>query len=111
MNYYQIKDKIHQETILFPELLKTDGHPTLHPTGRYLATDTYIINGKRHVYIIDLKTGELHTVATFDNPKEINGDIRCDPHPRWNRDGTQLCYDGLNKNGERQIFILDFLRE
>jgi hypothetical protein len=71
-----------------------------------MATDTYVIEGKRRVYVMERDTENVHEVATFDNPLEINGNIRCDPHPRWNRDGTQLSFDGLGEHG-RQVYVVD----
>jgi hypothetical protein len=31
---------------------------------------------------------------------------RCDLHPRWNRDGTQVCFDSAHE-GERQVYAID----
>lgn len=33
-------------------------------------------------------------------------EIRCDLHPRWNREGTQVCMDSVH-NGERQMYFVD----
>ncbi len=88
------------------EKLTRDGHPHLNPSKTLMATDCYPAGGKRHVYIVDLATEDVRTVATFDNPPEVTGDVRCDPHPRWSRDGKQLCFDGLGEHG-RQIYVMD----
>jgi hypothetical protein len=106
MSHVILNDKNSDPKVLAPERLTWDGHPALNPKGNLLATDCYINEGKRNVYIVDLKSEEVFTVASFKNPRNIDGIIRCDPHPRWNRDGTQLSYDGLGPNG-RQIYVID----
>jgi len=73
---------------------------------KLMATDTYIVDGKRYVYIMERDTEKVHEVHSFDNPAIYDREIRCDPHPRWSRDGKQLSFDGLGENG-RQVYILD----
>lgn len=108
--HVRIMDKTKESHIIASKELIHDGHPTLHPTGKWMATDTYPINGTRYIYTVDLSVipETVHQVASFVNPKEINFDIRCDPHPRWNPSGSKLCYDGLGPNG-RQIYVVDVL--
>jgi hypothetical protein len=101
-----IKDRDGKSHALAPKKLTWDGHPVFSPDKRYLVTDTYLIKGKRYLYILDLKTEELHKVASFPNPLRLYGSLRCDPHPRWSPDGTQLSFDGLGSNG-RQVYIID----
>ena len=102
-----LEDKKGNPKILAPKKLIRDGHPAINPKGNLLATDCYPIKGKRYVYIVDMKSEEIFTVASFENPPHIDGNIRCDPHPRWNRDGTQLSFDGLGPNG-RQVYVIKF---
>jgi len=45
-------------------------------------------------------------IGGFYAPPELDGPIRCDLHPRWNRDGTKVCIDSLHE-GSRQIYVLD----
>lgn len=87
--------------MIAPESLREDGHPARHPSLPVFATDSKIIKGNRYIYV-DLRSREIETVSSFLNPPDIDREIRCDPHPRWNRDGTMLCYDGLI-NGSSQL--------
>ena len=32
--------------------------------------------------------------------------MRSDLHPRWNRDGTQICFDSVHE-GTRQVYVLN----
>jgi hypothetical protein len=102
-----IKDKVGETKIIAPKKLTWDGHPVFSPDRRYLATDTYLVKGKRYVYILDMKNGEkLYEIASFHNPLRLYGRLRCDPHPRWSPNGSQLSFDGLGENG-RQVYIVD----
>ncbi|NMC05400.1 MAG: hypothetical protein GYA24_09320 [Candidatus Lokiarchaeota archaeon] len=107
-SHVQLTDKVGQGSwrTIAAEKLVVDGHPHVSPDKRLMATDTYIADGKRRVYVMERDTETLHEVAVFDNPPEINGNVRCDPHPRWNRDGTRLCFDGLGEHG-RQVYVVD----
>jgi hypothetical protein len=51
----------------------------------------------------DLRRIEL---GRFYAPPEATGQVRCDLHPRWNRDGTQVCIDSTHE-GSRQMYVLD----
>jgi hypothetical protein len=102
------------------------GHPTAHPGGRYAVTDAY--TKERYtvgddleipIRFFDLQTGEEHTLLTM--PTDVGGGGRStteldrriggsphklDPHPAWNRDYTQLCFNGA-PDMRRQVFIAD----
>ena len=50
----------------------------------------------------------LVPLGEYLSPPEANtpAEIRCDPHPRWNRQGTQVCFDSLHE-GHRQVYVMD----
>jgi hypothetical protein len=45
-------------------------------------------------------------IGRFFAPRELYEEIRCDLHPRWSRDGTQVCIDSAHE-GSRQMHVLD----
>ena len=49
---------------------------------------------------------ECFKIAEFYSPDVFRGASRCDLHPRWNRTGTQICVDSVQK-GCRQMYIVD----
>ncbi|MCC6145818.1 MAG: PD40 domain-containing protein [Candidatus Hydrogenedentes bacterium] len=92
---------------LLPDLLQQDGHCHFSPDGKWLVTDTYPSGKERmqHVYLVNLEKGQAGEVAAFHEPRAFAGDWRCDLHPRWSRDGRQICIDSTH-DGTRQIYIL-----
>ncbi len=103
------KDRSSQKRKIAPDILYWNGHPAKHPKLNLIATDTYVIDGNRHLYLVDLETEEVKEIARFKNPWGIRGDYRCDPHPRWHPNGKKLSFDGLTeKDYGRQVFCIDF---
>ena len=45
-------------------------------------------------------------IGRFYVVPKITGEIRCDLHPRWSRDGRQICFDSVHE-GTRQIYVMD----
>jgi len=63
-------------------------------------------NDMRHVIFIRLEDGQKFHIGSFYSPPELTGDIRCDLHPRWNRDSSEICIDSAHE-GHRQIYVID----
>ena len=93
---------------LAPDVLYRDGHCHFSCDGQWMLTDSYAMGKERmrHLYIMDMKTRQLATMARFHEPPKFKGEWRCDLHPRWNRDGTQICIDSTH-DGSRQVYIVD----
>ena len=53
-----------------------------------------------------LSNGRRYDLNRFHSPKQFTGPVRCDLHPRWNRDGTQVCFDGCHEP-TRQVYVVD----
>jgi hypothetical protein len=107
MSHVKLKDKKGEPVALAPEDLIRDGHPTISPNKKWLATDCYPVDNKRHVYLVEMDTEKVHTIHTFDNPSTVTGELRCDPHCRWSRDSTQIAFDAITQKGDRQVFTID----
>ena len=66
-----------------------------------------LANGEVPLRLIDTKTDRETNVANlFTLGKQDQSILRLDPHPAWNRDGKQLCFNGA-PDGRRQVFIAD----
>lgn len=96
------------------ETLKGGGHPTMEKTGRFLIADAYPVesnvlpNKEVPIRLIDLEADQ-EIVICYVYTLGIIGSLRCDPHPCWNRDYTQVCFNGA-PDGRRQVFITDLAK-
>lgn len=85
-----------------------DGHCNLSPDRRWMVTDTYP-QGPRHeqpLMLYDMKRNRRIDLGAFPALEVPDDSMRCDLHTRWNRDGTQLCFDSTHE-GSRQVYTVD----
>lgn len=91
-------------------LFLTDGHCTFSNNaalGKWLLTDGYPDRSwKLPLYLYDMEKNFAYEIAKFPCPKEFDGDIRVDLHPRFNVDCNQVCFDFVN-DSKRSIGIMD----
>jgi len=89
-------------------VLREDGHCTFSPDGRWILNDTYPDGyDKRTLMLVRAADGRRHDLARLRSPKaQWWGEIRCDLHPRWSRDGRQVCIDSVHE-GTRQMYVVD----
>lgn len=105
--YFLFTDRTDQVEVVGEGVLTTDGHCSYSPDGRWILTDTYPDREHRRTLILFRPAdGRRVDLGRFYSPPELGGPIRCDLHPRWNRDGTQVCIDSAHE-GERQMYVLD----
>jgi hypothetical protein len=98
-------------TVFGERLLDEDGHCTFSPDGRWVLNDTYPDeHGKRTLMLVRTADERRIDIARLSSPKQRWwGEIRCDLHPRWSRDGGQVCIDSVH-DGTRQIYVLRVAR-
>lgn len=89
------------------------GHPTVHPDGRYLITDTYnhesmaFDDGSIPLRWVDLETGEEETIVRIHTKQSCEDSVmRVDPHPAWDRNWRYVVFNGFVE-GTRRVFIAD----
>ena len=94
--------------VLGEGILTTDGHCSYSPDGRWILTDTYPDREehKRTLILYRPEDSRRVDIGRFYAPPELPGEIRCDLHPRWSRDGTQVCFDSAHE-GDRQVYVID----
>ena len=87
-----------------------DGHPSYSPDGRWLVTDSYPDRGRmRRLLLCRPEAGVVVEAGAFHAPWRYDNEVRCDLHPRWNRDGTRVSIDSAHE-GVRWTYIVDVSR-
>ena len=88
--------------------LREDGHCSFSPDREWILNDTYPdSHNMRTLMLVRRSDAEIIELDRFYSPKEKWwGEIRCDLHPRWNREGTKVCIDSVH-TGSRQMHLID----
>ena len=90
-------------------VLTENGHMTFSPVNsRWLLSDTYpdATTHERVLFLYDMETGLRHDLGSFYADPGLRKENRCDLHPRWSRNGTEVCIDSVHGEG-RQMYIVD----
>lgn len=88
-------------------VLTQDGHCSYSPDGKWILNDTYPgKERKQSLMLYNPATNRRYDLNRFHSPPMFTGPWRCDLHPRWNRDGTMVCFDGCH-DPQRQLYIVD----
>ena len=106
--YFLFTDKTQDVEIIGDPVLTCDGHCSYSPDRRWILTDTYPQGPQslRTLILFNVATGERTDIGAFHSPPELQGEIRCDLHPRWSRDGQKVCFDSMHE-GPRQVYEID----
>lgn len=101
--YYLLKDKTKEYVRCYKQLVM-DGHPTYSYDGKYVVTDTY--PNRRRIQSLYVMNGKrVIRIAQVFSPFKYGLDTRCDLHPRWSKDGKQICFDA-SFGGKRSVCII-----
>jgi len=92
------------------------GHPTVHPDGKHLITDSYgydwdkcgCEDGTIPLRWIDIATGAEERVVRFNtrHPYIPHAVLRIDPHPAWDRTWRYVTFNAF-MGGTRRVYIAD----
>jgi hypothetical protein len=96
-----------EPTPFAPASLPQDGHPSFAPDGRRLVTDT-LPQGERslrQLLLLNLDTQERQELGPLASAEPFRGDVRCDLHPRWSRDGRWISIDSSHES-RRMIYLI-----
>jgi len=105
--YYLFTDHSCERSALGEDVLTCDGHCSYSPDRRWVLTDTYPDADDRRTLLLYRPADGLRVdIGRFYSPPELSGPVRCDLHPRWSRDGRQVCIDSAHE-GTRQMYVLD----
>jgi len=105
--YHLYMDRTDEVEVVGEGILTTDGHCSYSPDKRWILTDTYPDKDRMRTLILyNPEQRRRVDIGRFFAPRELDGEIRCDLHPRWSRDGKQVCIDSVHE-GSRQVYVLD----
>ena len=93
--------------VVFGDVCDRDGHCSYSPDRKWVLNDTYPDkDSNRQLMLLKVANGRRYDLNKFRSPAALAGPFRCDLHPRWNRDGTQVCIDSAHEP-TRQVYVLD----
>jgi len=106
--YYLFKDSTAKYSVIGADQFKVDGHPQFSQDGRRILTDTYPDRFRMQSLIVyNVKENQLKIILKLRIPLKFRYGVRCDFHPRWNRDSTMICFDSAH-TGKRALCLLKY---
>ncbi|PKA96787.1 hypothetical protein B0O79_0426 [Flavobacteriaceae bacterium MAR_2009_75] len=91
----------------------SDGHPSFDKSDKWMITDTYPDRFRRQkLLLFDTKSNQVEELALLKHYKkysqstELNARLSCDLHPRWNREGSIVCFDSVH-TGKRSLCTMN----
>lgn len=105
--FYEVDVIGGEAKVLGAEVLTQDGHCSYSPDRKWVLNDTYPDKDRlQTLMLFRPSTGRRYDLNRFRSPKEFTGPWRCDLHPRWDRTGTRVCFDGSH-DPARQVYVVD----
>ncbi len=106
--FYMLDEETGENWKVGEGLLREDGHCSFSPDAKWILTDTYPDRrGFRNLMAFNRPEERLVELGRFHSDPELTGEIRCDLHPRWSRDGSSICFDSTHGPG-RQMYVMKF---
>jgi hypothetical protein len=81
------------------------GDSALSPDGSMVVTG-YGVEGHNRWVVYQLVDGAWARTPDYDQRPYVSGDLRSDPAPLWNRDGTQILFPSMTSDGSRQLHLI-----
>ncbi|MGH8542664.1 MAG: TolB family protein [Gammaproteobacteria bacterium] len=91
------------------------GHPTVHPNGRHILTDTYVQDpvafgdGTVPIRLIDINNRDEKRLIRIRTRTEQQASciaLRVDPHPAWDFHQRWIAFNAFS-DGTRRVYIAD----
>jgi hypothetical protein len=93
--------------IVGKDVLTVDGHCSFTQDRRWFLTDTYPDENRlQTLKLWNLEEEREVILGRFYAAPSATGPIRCDLHPRWDRNDEWVCFDSVHE-GTRQVYVLD----
>jgi len=109
-HFYLYHDGSNEVQIVGGDVLNVNGHAVYSPDRKWLLADRPPNKAnERALVIADLERRQCYEIGRFATMPGLTGELRCDLHARWNRDGTAVCFDSTHE-GSRQMYWIDVSR-
>ena len=106
-HYYLFKDREDEVEIVGKGVLTENGHCSYSPDRKWILTDTYPDErGFQKIILYNVEKNFRIDLGEFYSLPNLRGEIRCDLHPRWSRDGRKICFDSTHE-GSRQMYVIN----
>ena len=93
-------------TIADPSIVRDpSGDTALSPDGGWIVSG-YKHEGLNEWAVYRRSDGAWARTPGYDQSPYIEGDLRSDPAPLWNRDGTQILFPSIVTDGSRQLHLI-----
>jgi hypothetical protein len=104
VSIYNLTNSISSEIF---ELQNGDTHPMQSPINKnQFIFDSYPDKMRdQNLYIFDINKLILRKIRSFFSPLMFTGQVRCDLHPRWDREGKYVVVDSA-LDGSRKMYLL-----
>jgi hypothetical protein len=90
---------------IFPD---PEGDVALSPDGKWFVNGFKDRRARKNFYVVYRRADGVHVRSQGFDIGRWSGDLRQDPSPCWNRDGTQILVPALvGPEGTRQLFVID----
>ena len=90
-----------------PDIIKNpSGDTALSPDGNWTVTGYGIDGGYNEWAVYRRSDGAWARTPRHDQHPYVKGDLRSDPAPLWNRDGTQILFPSMVSDGSRQLHLI-----
>ena len=108
IHYHLYHERSTEARVVGAKCLTENGHMTYSPDGRWLLSDTYpdSVSNERLLILYDVVNDQRYDIGSFYTDPNLGKPNRCDLHPRWSPDASQVCIDSMHE-GERQMYLVD----
>jgi tricorn protease-like protein len=104
LTIYDVENNTRQDVF---DLINGDTHPMVSPTNANLfVIDSYPDQlWNQNLCLFNLRERTIKKISSFYSPRMYRGQVRCDLHPRWDRQGKFIVVDSADK-GRRRMYLL-----
>ena len=106
--YILFRDRSQEYQLIGTDVFNSDGHPSFPGNfPEWFVTDTYPDRLQRSYLILyNILKEKRFDLGYFRQPFLYRDEVRCDLHPRWNHDGTMICFDSAHQ-GKRSLCTMN----